>query len=84
MNDDNERSRIIEELRWLAAAREEYVTDVFPEIAREVHTARHLANILERKIPVVDGGDGFGWIPSWRWEEWDAMAPGGATEGEPS
>lgn len=70
---DDERARVIAELRWLADARKEYETVTFPEIARQVHTARHLADILERRTPVADGGEGFGWLPSWRWDEWDQM-----------
>lgn len=71
---DKARRRIIDELRWLADAREQYETDVFPEIAREVQTARLLADILERKTPVAEGGTGFGWLPSWMWDQWDQMA----------
>lgn len=70
---DDERATIIAELRWLAEAREKYQTDTFPSIAREVQTSRHLADILERKVPVAEGGAGFGWIPSWLWDEWDQM-----------
>ncbi len=79
---DDERARVIAELRWLADARKEYETDTFPQIAREVQTARQLADILERKTPVSDGGQGFGWIPSWRWNEWDDMAAHDAEEPE--
>lgn len=82
---DDERATIIAELRWLAEAREKYQTDTFPSIAREVQTSRHLADILERKVPVAEGGAGFGWIPSWLWDEWDQMrqhAP--EPQGEPS
>lgn len=67
------RAAIVSELRWLAKAREEYQTPVFPGIEREVHTAYLLADILERRHPVADGGQGFGWLPSWRWDEWDQM-----------
>lgn len=68
------RQRIINELRWLADKRDEYSTDMLPQIHEQAQTARQLADILERKTPVVDGGEGWGWLPSWRWDEWDAMA----------
>lgn len=68
------RANLAAELRWLADARSRYETDVFPSIAREVQTARQLADIIERQTPVADGGAGFGWIPSWLWDEWDGMA----------
>lgn len=71
---DDARASILAELRWLADARSRYETDVFPSIAAEVRTARQLADILERKVPVADGGSGFGWIPSWLWNEWDDMS----------
>ncbi|WDH80186.1 hypothetical protein PTQ19_07080 [Microbacterium esteraromaticum] len=80
----DERARIVAELRWLADARQEYVTDTFPQIEQEVRTARHLADILERKTPVADGGQGFGWLPSWRWGEWDQMALRRPVQAEPT
>lgn len=74
MTDNTERARIIAELRWLADKREEYKTDVFPQIQEQADTARQLADILERHEPVSEGGTGWGWLPSWRWDEWDQMA----------
>jgi hypothetical protein len=71
MTSEDVRALVIAELRWLADARDEYTGD--EEIKRDTRTARHLADILERKHPVADGGEGWGWLPSWKWAEWDAM-----------
>lgn len=69
-----------EKLRWLADARAEYVDGPFStvdefhrlsptmqSIAREVMTVRLAADML-------DGiNDAFGWLPSWKWDEWDQV-----------
>jgi hypothetical protein len=69
-----------EKLRWLASARAEYIgqpfetveeyfklTPTMQSIAREVMTARQLADILEGK------NDAYGWLPSWKWENWEEI-----------
>lgn len=69
-----------EKLRWLADARAKYVDGPFETIkqfhslsptmqsvAREVMTARMLADILEGK------NNAYGWLPSWKWDDWDEL-----------
>lgn len=69
-----------EKLRWLADARAAYINGPFDtpkeyfalspsmqNIASEVLTARILADILEGK------NDAYGWLPSWKWEDWEAL-----------
>lgn len=72
-----------EKLRWLADARAEYVDGPFETveqfhslsptmqiIAREVIITRMLADILEGK------NDAEFWLPSWKWDDWDALKNG--------
>lgn len=59
----------IADLRWLADARDEYTSE---DVKPAVMTARLLAEILAETTPVSDGGTGWGWLPSWLWDEWDA------------
>ena len=75
------RRQVAEDLRWLAVARKDYcrrcpetqgdMHDMGP-LALAVHeehaTASWLADIIEGK------NDAMGWLPSWRWDEWQARA----------
>ena len=69
----------ISDLRWLADRRDEYggprkvenVTDYFAlsdtekRIYDAVKDVHHTADIL------AGDNDGCGWLPSWRWDEWE-------------
>lgn len=58
-------------IRWLAEARGQYSppegSDAEKYIQRELETAHHLADILDGK------DEGWGWLPSWRWEEFSSL-----------
>jgi len=66
------RRSAVDDLRFLADAREQYgrkghAPDWASEkIAREVETARNLARYVEG--PASEAG---GWLPSWTWDEWE-------------
>lgn len=76
-----ERARAVADIRWLAASRARYChidhddagawhRAIEPE--RWVHTehtaAEHVADMLE------GSNDGFGWNPSWVWDDWAERA----------
>ena len=58
-------------IRWLAEARGQYSppegSDAEKYIKRELETAHHLADILDGT------NEGWGWLPSWRWEEFSSL-----------
>ncbi|WP_295851202.1 hypothetical protein [uncultured Microbacterium sp.] len=71
----------VEKLRWLADARAAYVDGPFDtveqffalsptmqSIASEVMTVRQAAAMLDGT------NDACGWLPSWKWDEWAAIA----------
>lgn len=71
-------ARAVKDLRWLAAARSEYLganglppaeeyhelTYVEKRVYEEVTAAQHAADIL------AGDNDGAGWLPSWKWDRW--------------
>ena len=54
--------RAIEDIRWLASARDDYDD---AGVREHTDTARLVADIL------ASDNDGYGWLPSWRWDEWE-------------
>jgi len=75
-----ERAQIVKELRFLATSRRDYcyacpkTVEEFYQLrpqelgVHEEHIAADwLADIIEGK------NDARGWLPSWRWGEWDAV-----------
>jgi hypothetical protein len=74
-------STIIEDIRWLAAARQEYChlnhKDDGPtpseyweasEMERALHHEHQTAEGVAR---ILDGGEAWGWLPSWKEPEWE-------------
>lgn len=81
------RSHLLTELRWLAAARAEYChidhTDVRAYLdASDMEQHIHQEHaVVEGVADILDGtNDGMGWLPSWRWDDWEALRSG--SEGE--
>jgi hypothetical protein len=54
--------RAIEDIRWLALARDDYDD---PRVREHTDAARLVADIL------ASDNEGYGWLPSWRWDEWE-------------
>lgn len=54
--------RAVEDIRWLADARDDYAD---PNVREHTDVARLVADILSGK------NEGYGWLPSWRWDEWE-------------
>lgn len=82
---DSGYARAIDDLRWLAAARSEYIGSsglppaeeyhelsyVEKRVYEEVTAAQHVADIL------AGDNDGAGWLPSWKWDRWRERAADG-------
>lgn len=54
--------RAVADIRWLASARDDYDD---PGVREHTDVARLVADILTSQ------NDGYGWLPSWRWDEWE-------------
>ena len=68
--------RAIEDIRWLASARDDYDD---AGVREHTDTARLVADIL------ASDNDGYGWLPSWRWDEWeDRLQHLSPVSGDPS
>lgn len=79
---DYDAGAVAARLRFLAAARREYFHGSEPEtstdldrmdsaqlmIWTQVRSAEQLANIIEGT------DDAKGWLPSWRWSEWESLS----------
>lgn len=59
------RKAMVDDLTWLADAREEYGPD--PAIIKETDAVRVA-------LSVAQGEPAWGWLPSWRWDEWKQRA----------
>lgn len=76
---EDPRAKIVSDLRWLAAARKEYCLrcpehqgdmQAMGPTALAVHDDHDAA---ERLAGIVEGTHSArGWLPSWRWDEWEA------------
>jgi len=62
-HDAEVRASVLADMRWLADARDGYTDE---RVQFQTASVRQVADI-------IDGtNDGFGWLPSWRWEAWTA------------
>lgn len=74
------KADVVAQLRWLAAARAEY--DHIPEGGYHSATAsdqlvHHEHRGVSGVADILEGiSDGMGWLPSWRWDEWQVMRDG--------
>lgn len=58
------RKELADDLTWLADAREEYAHG---DVVKETDAVRVA-------LGVAQGEPAWGWLPSWRWDEWKARA----------
>lgn len=58
------RKELIDDLTWLADAREEYAHG---DVIKETDAVRVA-------LGVAQGEPAWGWLPSWRWDEWKTRA----------
>lgn len=73
------RAKIVADMRWLAEARKEYCQRC-PEHQGDMHDMGPTAlavhddhDAAERLADILDGSPNWkGWLPSWRWDEWEA------------
>ena len=68
----------IDDIRWLAAARAEYVSATGLPTAEEYHELSHVERRVYEEVTAAEHvadilagtNDGAGWLPSWKWDTW--------------
>lgn len=69
----NDRAHVLREIEWLMSARLDYSNETDDKVAEHMAVVKHLLGVLRGEAYAAEG-----WLPSWRWHEWEAMTKQGA------